>query len=278
LIVALAAALLASTSAPASPATNSSPGTSIPTPAPTTTAPISKPSAVSNANVWQGITPGKPIARVRSVRGPSLLSRSLPEGSAIDWYPAPNDNAYVVVASRNDVVTYVRAFTVDPGGSLSGLTDPYGVTPGDTLEALRSRRGDPKETGKISDVAAVLVYPGVGALVWLYEFDNGVIHSITLYDPLAAKAPANSLATVADTHDGTSIGRAFMVHARNEETGVRFERYYATHRGGCSAWQITNQTLLTTGGRKIDQIDLECADNKGQTSLFFDVTSFFGTM
>jgi len=247
-------------------------------PPPSAVAPLPAPAGVPNAGVWQGIAPGKPLARVRSARGPSLLSRLLPDGLAIDWYPGPNDNAYVIVASRNEVVAYVRAFTVDSAGSTSGLTDPYGITPGDTMNTLRLRRGDPKETGKLSDVAAVLLYPGIGALEWLYEFDNGLIHSITLYDSVSARPRTSAPPAVTDPHDGTSIGRAYTIHARDEETGVRFERYYATHRGGCSTWQITNQTLLSTGGREIDQIDLECADNKGQTSLFFDVTSFLGKM
>ena len=212
---------------------------------------------------------------MRAARGVSLLTRLLPDGSTVDWYPGPSDNAYIIVASRNDVVTYVRAFPVDSTGSMTGLTDPYGITPGDDANKLQARRGNPKEGRKLSDVAAVLLYPGVDDLLWLYEFDNGVVHAISLYDVRAAGAPP-SAPPARDPRDGTTIGRAYVIHAPNEDVGVRFERYYATHRGGCSAWQITNQTLLSTGGREIDQIDIECADNKGQTSLFFDVTSFFG--
>ena len=236
------------------------------------------PGSVPHANVWQNIAPGTPLDHVRKARGASLLTRLLPDGSAIDWYSGPSDNAYIIVASRNNVVMYVRAFPVDPAGSMSGLTDPYGITPGDDVNKLRARRGNPKEGRKLSDVAAVLLYPGVDDLAWLYEFDSGVVHAISLYDARAAHAPASAPPGAHDSHDGTSIGRAYLIHAQNEETGVRFERYYATHRGGCSAWQITNQTLLSTGGRKIDQIDIECVDNKGQTSLFFDVTSFFGKL
>lgn len=231
-----------------------------------------------HADAWQGITPGGPLARVRAARGTSLLTRGLPDGSTIDWYPGASDNAYVIVASRNNVVTYVRAFPVEPTGSLRGLTDPYGVTPGDDVDALRSRRGNPAEGRKLSDVAALLLYPGVKDLAWLYEFHSGRIHAISLYDKHAAAGAAGTTLSTRDSHDGTSIGRAYVIHARNEDIGVRFERYYATHRGGCGTWLITNQTLLSTGGRKIDQIDLECEDDKGQTSLFFDVTSFFGKL
>ena len=81
---------------------------------------------------------------------------------------------------------------------------------------------------------------------------------------------------VSDPHDGVSMGRAYIVHARNEQEGLRFERYYATHRGGCSVWTVANQTLLSMGARKVDQLDLQCEDNKDQTSMFCDVTSFMG--
>lgn len=179
------------------------------------------------------------------------------------------------MGSRNGVVTYVRAFPIDVSGSLAGLTDPWGVSPGNGLEELRAHRGTPQQGRRLSEVAAVLAYDDGGGFVSLYEFDNGQIHAISLFDSRTPATPPGG-AVQEDPHDGASIGRAYVIHARNEQQGTAFERYYATHRGGCPEWSVSNQTVLSLGSRKIDQLDLECVVNKAQTSLFFDVTSFYG--
>jgi hypothetical protein len=225
-----------------------------------------------NAHIWQGISPGKPVAPVHAKLGTPLLTRALPDGSVIDWYPS-GPNAYMIVGTRGDLVSYVRAFPIDDSGSLTGLTDPWGVSPGDNLDRLRARRGLPQQGQRLSEVAAVLAYDDEDGYLSLYEFDNGFIHAISLFD---ARTPVPTGSAPEDPHDGASIGRAYVIHARNEQQGVAFERYYAVHRGGCRQWSVSNQTLLSLGSRKIDQLDLECLDNKAQISLFFDVTSFFG--
>lgn len=212
------------------------------------------------------------MAPVHAKLGTPLLTRNLPDGSVIDWYAA-GTNAYLILGARADVVTYVRVFPIDPAGSLAGLTDPWDVTPGDNLDALRARRGLPQQGERLSEVAAVLAYDDGDGFFSLYEFDTGLIHAISLFDSHTRGAGGNA---PEDPHDGASIGRAYVIHARSEQQGVEFERYYAVHRGGCRLWTITNQTLLSLGGRKIDQLDLECADSKAEASLFFDVTSFFG--
>lgn len=214
------------------------------------------------------------MAPVRARLGAPLLTRKLPDGSVIDWYPA-GGNAYMILGSRTDLVTYVRAFPIDVAGSLTGLTDPWGVTPGNSLNELRARRGLPQQGRRLSEVAAVLAYDDGGGFMSLYEFDNGAIHAISLFDSRGPAAQSGS-AQVEDPHDGASIGRAYVIHARSEQQGTAFERYYATHRGGCRDWAVANQTILSLGTRKIDQLDLECQETKNQTSLFFDVTSFYG--
>jgi hypothetical protein len=258
-------ASVAPTATPAATATAVPTATPVPTPTPT---------LPPHAHVWQGITPGTSVSPVRARLGTPLLSRQLPDGSTIDWYPS-GSNGYLIVGSRTGLITYVRAFPIDISGSLAGLTDPWGVTPGDGLNELRAHRGMPQQGKRLSEVAAVLAYDDGGGFISLYEFDSGVIHAISLFD---ARTPAAAPGTPPpeDPHDGASIGRAYVVHALNERQGTEFERYYATHRGGCREWLVANQTVLSLGAHKIDQLDLECADTKDQTSLFFDVTSFYG--
>jgi hypothetical protein len=276
LLTLLAALVIATSPAPAaSVAPTASP---VPTATPVSTAtpvPTPTPTLPPHAHTWQGITPGTSVTPVHARLGTALLTRQLPDGSTIDWY-ASGANAYLIVGHRNGLVTYVRAFPIDVSGSLDGLTDPWGVAPGNGIDALRARRGLPQQGRRLSEVAAVLGYDDGGGFMSLYEFDSGIIHAISLFDSRTPAASPAGTTPQEDPHDGASIGRAYVVHAPNEKQGVAFERYYATHRGGCRLWVVANQTVLSLGARKIDQLDLECADTKDQTSLFFDVTSFYG--
>jgi hypothetical protein len=262
-----------------------------PSPAPSAAAPIVSPTASAsatpagtptpyrtlppNAHVWQGITPGGSAPAVHAKLGVPLLARVLPDGSIINWYPGPTTNAYMIVGERDKIVQYVRAFPISLEGALDGLKDPYGVSPGLDYTAIKALRGEAKEARQVAPATVVVVYQDSQGFVWLYELTAAGVHAISLYDANAPKAnPAAP--PVSDPHDGASMGRAYLVHARNEQEGLRFERYYATHRGGCSVWTVANQTVLSVGARKIDQLDLQCEDNKDQTSMFFDVTSFMG--
>ncbi|MBV8172448.1 MAG: hypothetical protein JO219_11020 [Candidatus Eremiobacteraeota bacterium] len=246
-----------------------------PTPSPAASAPAVVRTPPPNAHVWQGITPGSSTQTVRAKFGEPLLVRVLPDGSLLDWYPGPTDNAYVIIGERDKIVQYVRAFPLAPDGSLDGLTDPYGVKPGLDYAQIKSLRGEAQQAHQVAPGTAVILYPEDQGFVWLYELTADGVHAISLYDDKAPRGNLNS-PQVADAHDGTSIGRAYVLHAKNEQEGTRFERYYATHRAGCATWQVANQTVLSLGARKIDQLDLQCAETKDETSMFFDVTSFIG--
>jgi len=230
--------------------------------------------APPGAHMWQGIAPGTPAAGLRSKLGTPLLVRIQPDGSLLDWYPGPTTNAYMIVREHQQVVQYVQAFPIDISGPLDGLKDPYGVQPGFDYGQIKALRGEAKEARQVAPAIAVAVYEDQQGFVWLYELTAAGVHAITLYDTHAPSSPPPE--PVPDPHDGSSLGRAYVLHAHDEQEGVRFEQYYATHRGGCSAWTVANQTLLSIGARKIDQLDLECIDTKDHASMFFDVTSFMG--
>ena len=250
-------------------------GAATPTPAPTATPQAVVRTPPPNSHIWQGITPGSATQTVRAKYGEPLLVRILPDGSLLDWYPGPTDNAYIIVGERDKIVQYVRAFPLAPGGSLDGLTDPYGVKPGFDYAQIKSLRGEANQARQVGPGTAVVLYTDSQGFVWLYEITSDGVHAISLYDDKAPRGSENS-PQVEDPHDGTSTGRAYVLHAKNEQEGNRFERYYATHRAGCATWQVENQTVLSLGSRKIDQIDLQCAETKDETSMFFDVTSFIG--
>ncbi len=66
--------------------------------------------------MWQGIAPGDQLAHIHARLGPPLLVRTLPDGSIIDWYPTADKNGYMIVAARDGVITYVRAFPISDTG------------------------------------------------------------------------------------------------------------------------------------------------------------------
>ncbi|MBV8081985.1 MAG: hypothetical protein JOY86_03285 [Candidatus Eremiobacteraeota bacterium] len=251
-----------------------------PSPSPQATAsaapqPTPKRTLPPNAHIWQGITPGASSQTLRTRFGEPLLVRILPSGSLLDWFPGPTTNAYVIVGERDKIIQYVRAFPVTLDGPLDGLKDPYGVEPGFDYAQIKTLRGEAAGAREVGQGVAVVSYPDDAGFLWLYELTSEGVHAISLYDNNAPRGDPNN-ATVEDPHDGTSMGRAYQLHAKTQQEGSRFEQYYATHRNGCATWKVANQTVLSIGSRKIDQLDLECEETKDETSMFFDVTSFYG--
>jgi len=278
LIPALFASVALLAASPAQPAASAAPSPSAassasPTPS-VSAAPTPVRTAPPGAHSWQGITPGSPAATLHNKLGTPLLVRIQADGSLLDWYPGPTTNAYMIVREHQNIVQYVQAFPIDIGGVLDGLKDPYGVEPGFDYGQIKALRGEANEARQVAPAIVVAVYQDQQGFVWLYELTAAGVHAITLYDTHAPSAPPAQ--PVPDPHDGSSIGRAYVLHAHNEQEGARFEEYYATHRGGCSAWTVADQTQLSIGARKIDQLDLECVDTKDHASMFFDVTAFAG--
>lgn len=234
----------------------------------------------STAPVWQGITAGEPTAAVEARLGPPLLAHFLPDGSIYDWYSGPNEHSYIIVADEGGYVAFVRAFPTRDGVPMTGLTDPSGVTLGDSETQVRTRRGPPQKVTE-NDEALFFQYNDGDAFMWVYDFDRGLVHGIALYDRdilerFASGALTNKTPQPGHIEDGSSIANAFVLHARSEDEGVRFEDYYALGRGGCARWTMKLQSLLAVRGRQYDRIDLVCNETKHQISVFFDITSFFG--
>src|SRR5690349_20003041 len=80
-------------------------------------------------------------------------------------------------------------------------------------------------------------------------------------------------AVVFSAGDGSSIEKAVIVQASNENDGVAAEyKWLKEHYPG---YARGNQSLMNSGGRAYDR--LEITTSNGQPlSVFFDITSFFG--
>ena len=76
--------------------------------------------------------------------------------------------------------------------------------------------------------------------------------------------------------DGSSVESAVLIEgARNEEEGIVAESYWISrNRPG---WRKGDQALINGNGRQFDRIIYASPDGK-QTTIFFDITSFFGKM
>lgn len=65
--------------------------------------------------------------------------------------------------------------------------------------------------------------------------------------------------------------------------GIRTEKQYLTRRFGLPAklapggrgWKLLSQTLIDASGRPLDALEVELATG-GRTTVFFDITDFFG--
>jgi hypothetical protein len=73
------------------------------------------------------------------------------------------------------------------------------------------------------------------------------------------------------------VDKAFIINARDEDEGVRFERYYAAIENGCAtSWLLGKQATFSQNGRQYDRLDMTCPSDNSTMTQFFDITSFFG--
>ena len=75
--------------------------------------------------------------------------------------------------------------------------------------------------------------------------------------------------------DGSSVAAAVVIHATRESDGIRAEHtWLREHHPGA---KITTQSLVSSGGRMYDALDVTTAD--GTTSkYYFDITEYFGKL
>jgi|GEM_PF-3198189 len=233
-----------------------------------------------------GISPGSPISEVRTRIGDPLMVRLMPDGSQVTWNRSPSDDAYIMLGQRNGYVTYVRVVNARVG-PVSGVTDPFDVILGGNQLGLRTLRGKPQSTVNAGG-DQVRQYPGPNQLSWQYTIRDGEVHSIMLTtasesSPAQAmpKTPggAPTLPTVrtTDPRDGSSMAAAFLVNARDEDEGARFEQFFVKTLPGCGqTWSIDQHARATDHKRHYDRMELACGESGNTRLVFFDITGFFG--
>lgn len=234
------------------------------------------PTPASSVDSWQGIRTGESVADVVPSTGKPLLQRRMPDGEILTWNGLDNQDAYMILLESGGVVRSIRVFSTTPGGSTHGLTDPFGVTIGDSPDRLLAKRGSPKTTYSDQPGETVSVYDGSADDAWVYEFDGEQLHAITL---MTKQPPPSDENVGPDPNDGSTAEKAFVITADSEFDGIRFERYYASNLSGCSdGWKIGLQSVASKGQREIDRLDLTCSADNSRRSVFFDITSFFGKL
>jgi hypothetical protein len=223
-----------------------------------------------------GVWPNEAISDVVSQNGEPLLVRTLPDGQLLSWNRLPNPDAYMIILQRAGVVQSIRVFPTRQDGSKEGLTDSFGVTIGDSLAQLKAKRGNPARAYPLQGDVTSYRYALSRGGVWIYEFEGDALHAIQLIS--AQPSPAGP-ATGPDPRNGTSVDKAFILNARDEDEGVRFERFYASIEGGCATnWQLGKQTTFSQSGRQYDLLDMTCSSDNSAMTLYFDITSFFGKL
>ena len=237
----------------------------------------SSPSPAAIAGAWMGVTLREPVDAVRTRLGPPLLLRVMRDGSYISWNRARNPNAYLLLCERDRMVTCIRAVSVrrDPGKP--AISDPAGISLGDDATALFARRGQPGQ--KIATGGPPEYEYGSGSdNRWVYDVRDGVVNAIAVYAPI--KLPPEPATPVRDPHDGSSMNAAWIINARNEDEGVRFEHVYLGGIGcsGGGGWVFAGQALLSANGRQYDRIDVKCRTSDERRTFYFDITSFFGKL
>jgi len=73
--------------------------------------------------------------------------------------------------------------------------------------------------------------------------------------------------------DGSSMEKAVIIKARNEQVGVDAE--YAWLAKKYPGYKMTRQSLMRDKGKKYDMLEIKTTDGK-QLEVYFDITDYFG--
>jgi hypothetical protein len=224
--------------------------------------------------LWLGFWPGEAFADVVAKNGPPIFSHHAPDGSVTTFnHSAKNADAYVVIVSQSGVLQEIGVVANRAEGSKEGLTDPSGVSLGDTVDKLKARRGEPS-TPAAAGGTTEYMYKGAQG-IWVYDVEKGVVADIRLLSP--NPRPAHPATGKDGPHDGSSPEKAFVITARSEDEGVHFEYYYARTLAPCAGqWNFGGQALVTANHKSYDRLSMTCPLDKSQRAVFFEVSSFLG--
>ena len=229
----------------------------------------------ASPSAWQSVRPGDTVDEAAAALGQPLLRAQEPDGDVFTWNSLANPNAYVVLESHSGIVYLIKIVRTRPGGSTVGLTDPSGVSIGDTPSQVKAKLGDPTTTRSQSG-RLTYEYADRTGVDWIYGFDGNALEEIALVDWRASMVGGR---TSPSPQDGRSISGALVINAPTETAGVAFERYYASVSSGCGArWSIDKQALLSQDGRQYDRLDMTCPFDNSTKTMYFDITSFFGKL
>ena len=221
---------------------------------------------------WQGVSLGESMADVTTSIGPPLLLRSIIKGSTFSWNRTASPDAYLTIIANDDRVETIQVLSSRPG-LIKEVKDPFGIALGDPVNKLESVRGEPWRSSQEGD-ETVKVYTD-NLVAWVYLAHGGSIDHIMLTK--VQKAPVSQ--PVHDPHDGLSISAAFILNARDEAEGVRFEDFYDSTLAGCeSSWHMSKQRLILQNGKQYDAIDLSCTATGDKQTIYYDITSFYGKL
>lgn len=151
-------------------------------------------------------------------------------------YLTEDTNAFVTVLSEHGVVSGVRLWSVT---TLPGKTvDPFGITLGDTVDKVVSKRGKPVR--EAADIDGPFDAYQDGNVLWLYHIKGDQsVTSITLSttDTALADLPQQPLPNV---HSGTSAADAIRIVQPNAADAKRWEQMYLAIRacGDNGTWMI----------------------------------------
>lgn len=228
---------------------------------------------------WGGISLGLPAAALRANLGDPLRVVSFGDSPRIIaryWIPGDN-STYVLVIDERGYVSGFEISTDAPPMAVSTTVppDPSGVRLGDTMETVKSKHPDFKETTSSGQTALVgKISPTVAAI---YAFTADRVQSIEWAAPVKPDLPALPRISLPP---GDSPATAILDVQQNESDGVGWEyRFLSFHPcSGDVPWKLQSQALVHANGRSYDRLTVACPATSAQRDFYFDVTSYFGKM
>lgn len=250
--------------------------------------PSPSPTTAPATATWQGVTLGEPVSAVTARLGPPASRRKAIMGTYLIEYRTMNGAGTLSLTDGAGVITGIRLIAADPASLRTPVSDPSGITLGDSADRLTELRGQPQRYDDEGGGEFTSYYGRPSEVRWTYGLRNGVVYSIGVVSPyrvvrasgaaVSVPTPRPSNAPTPPPPDASGLDRAVRVTPDDIATDPQFVYSFvrAVPCGTGDRFAPLGETIFNAHRKNYSRVDAVCASTGEKRSFYFDITLVFG--
>lgn len=132
---------------------------------------------------WQGVTLGENLDLVRARLGRPIFIRKIILGESLVEYPLRGTDATMLLTGLEGRVSEIRLEAPAPKQLLAPVSDPFGVSLGDSVYHLLAARGNPNRYYDDGEGEGTSYYGETSTVRWVYTIRDNVVYAISVQAP-----------------------------------------------------------------------------------------------